>query len=146
MVEASIALLNSIVIPLLRLTGTSTVPFSGTVEFTWGGVLSGGGSGPLRPHAAGNDATIRTTANSSDGFFIPFTLLCLGGITDEQASDKHKGADQTNRSFLMIISLFFRFFHVYLICSIRRTQCKVSERASRWNSSFTIFSTATLVL
>jgi hypothetical protein len=75
MVEASITLLNIIVIPSLRLTGTPTDPFAGMVDFTWGGVLSGGGSGPSRPHAVGNDATTRTTANRIDGFFIPFTLF-----------------------------------------------------------------------
>ena len=74
MVEASISLLNSIVIPSLRLTGTSTDPFAGMVEFTWGGVLSGGGSGPSRPHAVSNDAAARTTADRIDGF-IPFMLF-----------------------------------------------------------------------
>jgi hypothetical protein len=71
MVEASIILLNVIEMPPGRSTGTFTDPLEGMVELTVGGVLSGGGTGPLRPHAVSDNAAARTTANSTDSFFTP---------------------------------------------------------------------------
>src|SRR5512143_730728 len=100
MVEASISLLNVIAIPPLRLTGTFNDPSEGNVDMTLGGVLSGGGTGPLRPHAVNNDATTRTIANRIDGFFISFTLvnLCRGGIVDGHASGQQDSVRLNSRT------------------------------------------------
>jgi len=58
-----------------RSTGTFTVPFAGMVELTVGGVLSGGGTGPWRPHAVNNSAATRTSVDRIEDFFISFTLF-----------------------------------------------------------------------
>ncbi len=73
MVEASIDLLNVILMPPDRLTGTFTDPLAGTVELTVGDDVSGGGTGPFRPHAVGNNTAKRITANSTSSFFTPYT-------------------------------------------------------------------------
>jgi hypothetical protein len=82
-------------IPPFRFTGTPTDPFAGMVEFTWGGVLSGGGIGPSRPHAVSNDPTRRAADIRIDGFVIPFTLspFCQGGITQNMYRIERKMLD-----------------------------------------------------
>ncbi len=72
-VEVSINLLNVIAIPPGRLTGTFISPLEGLVELTVGGAVSGGGTGPLRPHAVINNTEKIPNANRTNSFFIPFT-------------------------------------------------------------------------
>jgi hypothetical protein len=80
MVAAFIILLNDSVMPALRLMGTFTEPLAGIVETTSGGDLSGGGSGPLRPHAVMNNATASITADDIIGFIICIMLLAHPGV------------------------------------------------------------------